>query len=147
MKRDHWMAVLMVLVLVAGIWYQITKRSNPEYLRHIGGLLNECRTKTGKLPHSIEECLKELDVMLMHRGDANGNRLWFFRVDDDAFLLRSYGPNGKDNKGREDDVQVMYLNGKEVPERVLVEYFSSRYEHLLPLYSQIFNVRVRDSDP
>ena len=104
-----------------------SKNSNEEYLKSLAGIIIECQAAKGRLPESIDEALQETHKMLKHRGDVNGYTIFYYRMDDSAFFIRSVGINQSDDKGMGDDVQVNLINGKYVSRDALIQYTKEKY--------------------
>jgi hypothetical protein len=95
---------------------------NRQYLIGIASHLNRYKELKGDYPASLDECLKQLNIMLPHRGDANGKTLYYYRFGNEACMLRSVGRNGRDERGQGDDLDIYLVKGKEVDRKGVLEY-------------------------
>src|SRR5690349_20357505 len=114
MNRFHSLT-LCVFFCLTGCGRQSTLQENQTYLRSIAAHIINFQNTKGALPQSIDECLAGLSITLPHRGDVDGRTLHYRRLGNNGFFLCSVGVNGEFEYGKGDDVELIYLNGREIP--------------------------------
>jgi len=107
----------VVVAVLCGLAYESAvgnKSRNQKYLQRLSLIVNRYIEKNRKVPNNFEEALAGSGERLPNRGDADGNPLVYIRFSDRIYVMRSFGPNRKNDMGSADDVVLNYLNGNYV---------------------------------
>lgn len=96
--------------------------SNEQYLEYLSGLVLKYKASQGALPKNIDDAINKLDVRLPNRGDLNGNPLFYATVDNEAFMMRSYGANRQNDFGNSDDRDICYIGSKSVSRMEFINF-------------------------
>lgn len=119
--KDALVSAVVVAVL-CGLTYESAasnKAKNQKYLQRLSSIVNRYIEKNHKVPDSFGEAFAASGEMLPNRGDADGNPLVYIRFSDRIYVMRSFGPNKKNDFGSGDDVVLNYLNGNYVSSKEL----------------------------
>jgi hypothetical protein len=114
------LSCLVILVGCAKKW-----NDNQEYMNYLASLIIECRTSQGSLPKNVDEVVSRLNVTLPNRGDLDGNPLFYGKIDNEAFMMRSYGVNRENDFGGGDDLDIYYIEGKPVNRLTFISFLKS----------------------
>lgn len=106
--------LVLLWLFFFGCTEKYSAEDNQAYLRSIGAVVVKYHQTTGSLPISIDECLTRLSITLPHRGDVSGKTLVYNELTANSFMLRSVGSNGIYEYGKGDDLDIFFLNRKEV---------------------------------
>ena len=127
MKPFLYKLTFFIVLLSFGCSKSNDVDDNKDYLTSIASTILYFKSANGRLPESIDEALKFSGKVLLHRGDIHGSPVLYHKIDDNAFLIRSYGRNRVDEKGVGDDVQISLINGKGVSRDALIQYAKEHY--------------------
>lgn len=129
-------AALSVFLLL-GCWQRFA--GNQEYFTYLASLIESYEAKYGTNPDSIDDMLDKLKIRIPNRGDIHGNPLFYLRVNHSAYMLRSFGPNQTDDRGRRDDFSMYFIQGSEVDTELFIRYLKTYDRGLLwEVYSPLF---------
>ena len=105
-------------------------KRNVLYLRDtLGKIILDYREKYGRLPDTFSEAFEDSGVRLPNRGDVYGRPLGYKRTGSDSFYFHSSGRNGKNERGKGDDLMVIYSDGQwrvGTPETADEDYYDPR---------------------
>lgn len=107
----------VVVAVLCGLAYESAvgnKSRNQKYLQRLSLIVNRYIEKNHRVPNSFDEAFAASGEKLPNRGDADGNPLVYIRFSDRIYVMRSFGPNRKNDMGSADDVVLNYLNGNYV---------------------------------
>jgi len=89
------------------------RSKNIQFLKNtLGPVVIEYYKKHGVFPEFFDDALQEYQETLPNRGDAFGQSLVYERISMNSFYFHSYGSNGQNDNGKEDDLVVTYIDNK-----------------------------------
>lgn len=111
--RSGFLLLVALFVLSGCRRAEAARRAeNCHYMQEtLGPLVLEYAARYHAMPETFDEALQESGVTLAHRGDAFGGSLVYRKTGDTAFYFLAYGPDGVDDAGAGDDLQVVYEAG------------------------------------
>jgi len=105
--------VCFLVVLCLGGFFIETdaanKRKNRRYLEYLGNIALQYAEEQGELPEYLSAALDRTGKKLPNRGDADGRGLVYIKLNENEFILRSFGIDGKNNEGGGDDIEVRFI--------------------------------------
>ena len=124
---------LLLFAVVVAVLFGLARESvasnklkNERYLLRLSSIVNRYIEKNHSIPDSSDKAFRDSGEMLPNRGDADGNSYIYIRFSDRIYLLRSFGPNRKNDYGSVDDVVLNYLNGNYVSSKALSNWIESQ---------------------
>jgi hypothetical protein len=108
---------MVVIAILCGFSYEpptSNRLKNLVYIEKLSGIIHGYIQRHNKTPTTFDEALADSDEVLPNRGDADGNPFFYIRLSDRVYVLRTFGPNGKNNFGLADDIQINYVKNKSV---------------------------------
>jgi hypothetical protein len=108
------LSLLLIGILAQFIFGREDRVANEQYLVSLAKIVIEYKTAKGKLPDTFEEAHEYSHKVLPNRGDKYGHSLIYTSFSGKAFLLRSYGQDNIDNHGLGDDIDVIFLDDKQI---------------------------------
>ena len=107
----------VVLAILCGFCYESptsNKLKNQKYVERLSGIINGYIQRHNRTPLTFDEAVADSGEVLPNRGDADGNPYFYLRISDRIYILRTLGPNGQNDFGQADDIQIDHVAGKSV---------------------------------
>lgn len=92
------------------------RTTNVDYLKNtLGPIILNNRSANGEVPDSFDAAHTASGVTLPNRGDYYGHSLAYKKLGPDSLQFHSYGSNGTDDGGGNDDIVMTHTNGARTP--------------------------------
>lgn len=118
----------LVIAILCSFCYESAtsnRLKNQKYVERLSGIINRYMDRHNKTPTTFDEALAESSEVLPNRGDADGNPYFYRRLSDRIYILQALGPNGKNDFGLGDDIQINYVKGNSVSLEQLLVWIDS----------------------
>jgi hypothetical protein len=104
----------VIVAILCGFSYESptsNKLKNQMYLERLSRVINGYIQRHNRTPEIFDDALADSLEVLPNRGDADGNSYFYIRISERIYILRTLGPNHRNDFGGADDVQIIQVAG------------------------------------